>query len=107
MGSLRAFGTGPDQAGSKQWQSQQKTPWAEVRRDTGKGKNCFKIRDLLADERCTRPVLDFLHTIVVGSRVGPRTVPPEPVDGEAKGHGRKDESEEELEGERDANEGEE
>jgi len=48
--------------GELQWKSQQKTLWAEVRRATGNGKNRVKIRDLLAGERCTRPILDFLHT---------------------------------------------
>jgi hypothetical protein len=33
------------------WKLQQKILWAEVRRDTGRGKNRFKIRDLFADER--------------------------------------------------------
>jgi len=37
-------------------------PWAEVRRATGRGKKRFKIRDLLADERCTQSILDFLRT---------------------------------------------
>jgi len=37
---------------------------------------------LLADERCTRAVLDLLRTTKVGSRVGPRAVPPKPGEGE-------------------------
>ena len=41
-------------------------------RETGKGKNRFKIRDLFMDERCTRPVLDFLRTTEVGRRTGLR-----------------------------------
>jgi len=56
--------------GELQWKSQQKTLWAEVRRATGNGKNRVKIRDLLADERCTRPILDFLHT-TAGARAEP------------------------------------
>ena len=32
------------------WKMQQKILWAEVRKETGKGKNRHKIRDLLADE---------------------------------------------------------
>jgi hypothetical protein len=40
-----------------------------VRRDTGRGKNRFKIRDLFADERCTRAILDFLRTTEVGRKM--------------------------------------
>jgi len=40
--------------------------WAEVRRETGRGKDQFDIRDLFADERCSRPILDFLSTTDVG-----------------------------------------
>jgi hypothetical protein len=62
------------------WKLQQKTLWAEVRRDTGRGKNRFKIRDLFADERCTRAILDFLRTTEVGRKV-------EQVSGEANEEG--------------------
>ena len=31
--------------------------------------SCWKVRDLLADERCSRAVLDFLSTTDVGRRV--------------------------------------
>jgi len=73
-----------------------------------KGKNRFKIRDLLADERCTQ---DSLRTTGVGSRVGPRAVslkpdeePTEEGDGGAAENGSKDQEEdEELEGKRGAN----
>jgi len=34
------------------------------RDDTGRGKDWFKIRDLLADTRCSRAVLDFLLSIM-------------------------------------------
>jgi hypothetical protein len=34
----------------------------------GKGKDQFKVRDLLADTRCSQPVLDFLATTDVGRR---------------------------------------
>jgi hypothetical protein len=40
-----------------------------VRRDTGRGKDHSKIRDLFADERCSQAVLDFLSTTDVGRRV--------------------------------------
>jgi len=92
----------------KQWKMQQKTLWAEVRRKTGKGKNRFRIRDLLADERCTRPVLDFLHTTGVGSMVGPKAAPPKPGDEEAEERRSSGEARDEgLEGARAENEGEE
>jgi len=38
----------------KRWGTQQKIAWAEVWRETGRGKNRFKIRDLLAGKWCTR-----------------------------------------------------
>jgi hypothetical protein len=52
------------------WKLQQKTLWAEVRRETGKGRTRFKMRDLFADERCTQPILAFLRTTKVGRRMG-------------------------------------
>jgi len=64
-------------------QPAQKTLWAEARKATGRGKDRFTVRDLLADQRCTRAVLDFLRTTKMGSRVGLRAVPPKPgEDGE-------------------------
>ena len=78
----------------RQWKEKQKVLWAEVRRATGKGKNRFRIRDLLADERCTRPILGFLHTTAVGSRVGPRAKPQELGDEELEGETAEDEGEE-------------
>ena len=77
----------------KQWRPQQKKLWEEARRETGRGKNRFRIRDLLADERCTQPILDFLHTTGVGSRMGPRTVPPEPGGEEVEERRSKEETE--------------
>jgi hypothetical protein len=52
-----------------EWRGQQKTLWREVRKETGRGKRRWKVRDLLADERCSRAVLDFLATTEVGRRV--------------------------------------
>jgi hypothetical protein len=43
--------------------------WTEVRKETGSWKSRWKVRDLLADERCTRAVLDFLSTRDVGRLV--------------------------------------
>jgi hypothetical protein len=54
------------------WKEQQKTLWAEVRKETGRGKSRWKVRDLLADERCSRAVLDFLSTTDVGRLVPAR-----------------------------------
>ena len=47
----------------------QKIPWAEVRKETGRWKDRWKIRDLQADDRCGRAVLAFLFTTDVGRRV--------------------------------------
>jgi hypothetical protein len=51
------------------WRDQQRTLWAEVRKETGRWKSRWKVRDLLADERCSRAVLDFLSTTDVGRLV--------------------------------------
>jgi len=48
---------------------QQKVLWAEVRKETGRGKGRFKIRDLPADGRCSQAVQDFLSTTGVGRLV--------------------------------------
>jgi len=52
-----------------EWKPQQKILWAEVKKETGRWKDRWKIRDLLADERCSRAVLDFLTSTDVGRRV--------------------------------------
>jgi len=51
------------------WRGQQKILWAEVRKKTGRWKSRWKVRDLLADERCSSAVLDFLSTTDVGRLV--------------------------------------
>jgi hypothetical protein len=56
---------------SPRWKPQQKILWAAVRRETGRGKDRSKLRDLFADERCTRQILDFLHTTDVERRMEP------------------------------------
>jgi len=48
---------------------EQKILWAEVRKETGRGKSQCRIRDLFADERCSRAVLDFLTSTDVGKIV--------------------------------------
>jgi hypothetical protein len=52
-----------------EWKLQQKGLWVEVGEETGRGKGRFKHRDLLADTRCSRAVLDFLSSTDVGRRV--------------------------------------
>jgi len=39
-----------------------RTLWTEARRETGRAKDRFRIRDLFADERCSQAILDFLST---------------------------------------------
>jgi len=60
-----------------QWKSQQKTLWATVLEETTKllgltwGRDRTKIAELLADERCSQAILDFLATTDVGRTAGP------------------------------------
>ena len=42
-----------------------------MKKETGRGKDWWKIKDLLADERCSRAVLDFHSASDVGRRVPP------------------------------------
>jgi hypothetical protein len=53
------------------WKTQQKTLWAKVREETGKGRERSKIRELLADARCSQGVLDLLSTTDVGMGARP------------------------------------
>jgi len=39
-----------------------------VKKETGGWKDRWKVRDLLADGRCSRAVLDFLYSTDVGTR---------------------------------------
>jgi len=52
-----------------EWKPQQKILWAEVKKETGRWKDRWKVRDLMADGRCSRAVLDFLSSTDVGRRV--------------------------------------
>jgi hypothetical protein len=54
-----------------QGKRQHKILWVAVRKETGKGKDRFKIRDLFADSRCGQAILEFLSTTDVGRRAGP------------------------------------
>jgi len=49
-----------------EWKPQQKILWAEVKKETGRWKDRWKVRD---DGRCSRAVLDFLSSTDVGRRV--------------------------------------
>jgi len=52
-----------------EWKTLQKVLRADVEKETGRWKDRWKIRDLLADGRCSQAVLDFLSTKDVGRRV--------------------------------------
>jgi len=52
-----------------EWKALQKILWAVVRRETGRWKDRWKIRNLLADEKSIRAVLGFLSATDVGRRV--------------------------------------
>jgi len=54
-----------------EWKAQQKIPWAEVLKGTKRWKSRWTVRDLLADRRCGRAVLDFLSSTDVGILVPP------------------------------------
>ena len=54
-----------------EWKLQQKVLWAEAQKETGRWKSRWKIRDLLADKRCRKAVLDFLTATDVGRLVPP------------------------------------
>jgi len=60
-----------------QWRSQRKTHWTTVLKETRKlpgptqGRYRTNIAELLADERCSQAVLQFLATTDVGRTSGP------------------------------------
>ncbi|KAI5850803.1 hypothetical protein BZA05DRAFT_445643 [Tricharina praecox] len=45
------------------------TLWAEFQQQTWKGKDRFKIRDLFADERCSKGIPEFPSTTDMGRRM--------------------------------------
>ena len=55
-----------------EWKGQQEILWVEVLKESGRRKSRCKIRDFLADGRCSKAVPDFPSTTDVG-----RLVPPE------------------------------
>jgi len=54
-----------------EWKMQQKILWAEVLKETKRSKSRWTVRDLLADGRCERAVLDFLSSTDVGRLAPP------------------------------------
>jgi len=54
-----------------EWKMQQKVLWAEVLKETKRWKCRWTVRDLLADRRCGRAVLDFLSSTDVGRLAPP------------------------------------
>jgi hypothetical protein len=48
-----------------------KIMWVEVWKETRKWKSRFTVRNLLANTRCSQPVLDFLSTMNVGGGSAP------------------------------------
>jgi len=48
------------------WKDQQAQLWARVKEVTKRGKQKWRMGDLLADERCSPAVLDFLRSTYVG-----------------------------------------
>jgi len=47
------------------WKDQQAQLWARVKEVTKRGKRKWRVGDLLADERCSPAVLDFLRSTYV------------------------------------------
>jgi len=48
---------------------QQKILWVELLKESGRRESRWRIRDFLADGRCSQSVLDFLSTTEVGRQV--------------------------------------
>jgi len=53
------------------WKDQQAAVWARVKEVTKKGKQKWRVGDLLADERCSPAVADFLRSTHVGRAAPP------------------------------------
>jgi len=53
------------------WKDQQAELWARVKEATKRGKQKWRVGDLLADERCSPAVLDFLRSTYVGRAAPP------------------------------------
>ena len=66
-----------------EWKEQQKVLWRTVKKETGRWKSRWKIRDLFADPRCSQAILDFLAATQVGRRA-PRPVEEEEEDAQSE-----------------------
>ena len=64
VGSIPNPDSGTSSSAAHTEKHQQKILWAEVRKQTGRSKNRFKIQDLSADESCSQAILDFLSDIL-------------------------------------------
>jgi len=53
------------------WKDQLAAMWAKVTEETKKGKQKWPVGDLLADDRCSPTVLDFLRSTHVGRTASP------------------------------------
>jgi len=53
------------------WKDQQAVLWARVKEATKRAKRKWRVGDLLADERCSPAVLDFLPSTHVGRAAPP------------------------------------
>jgi len=53
------------------WKGQQAELWAGVGEATKRGKQKWRVGDLLADERCSLAVLEFLRSTYVGRAAPP------------------------------------
>ena len=53
------------------WKDQQAGLWAKVKEATKRGEQKWRVGDLLADERCSPAVLDFLRSTYVGRAAPP------------------------------------
>jgi len=54
-----------------EWRTQQKLLWAEVLKETKRWKSRWTVRDLVADGRCGRTVLDLVASTDVGRQALP------------------------------------
>ena len=61
------------------WKKEQKVLWEEVRKETGKGRERWKVHELFAEVECSQAVLDILSSMEVG-----KIVPAESRDGDAE-----------------------
>jgi len=80
-----------------EWKVQQKRMWETVKKETGRWKSRWKIRDLFADPRCSQAILDFLASTQVGRRAPEPEEEEEDVQSEASEWGLREREEREEE----------